>query len=80
MSRILYRSNKQTLQKFESFSTSMSQEDILENTRLWFGVLKSKNQRFVKSKVEDFRTEHKVLKQSIKRKKMKKKKDKGEIL
>ena len=76
---IRYRSNRQTLEKFKSFPTGISQEEIMKETKDFFGVIKSNKKQFIKNQIEDFITEQKTLKQSIKRQIMKEKNGQGKF-
>ena len=65
---IRHRSNRQTLEKFKSFPTGFSQKDNMKEIKEFIGVIKSNKKQFIKNQIEDFITEQKTLKQSIKMK------------
>ena len=49
---IRFRSNRQPLEKFKSFPTGISQEDIIKETIDFFGVIKSNKKQFIKNQLK----------------------------
>ena len=68
MSRILYRSNRQTFQKFQSLSKNKSQEELLENTKLLFESLNNNKKKMLKPKWKTFCQDIQMLNRVLKEK------------
>ena len=70
MPDLVFRTNKETME-FIKENQNLSRDKLLENTKAFFGSIKTERKNTLYLKFQDYLTTHKIIQQNIKRKIMK---------